>query len=356
MNAMQTGRTQPAQTLLKGKQIMRNPFVNRRDERGQILVIVAGGLLVFIGFVGLVIDTGVGFRERRNDQNASDLSAMAGTKVIADHYLDGGRTGSEVYAAVNSSLLANGCIVADGCSWTAKYVKPDQNVLGGEIQLVDVTTGSAIPADAQGVRVDTASSPATFFMGVFGIDEINVKADATAMTSSLFGEAPAGVLLPIGAFDSDYEPGVEYELTAGEEGPGNFGWLSWSGDVNEGTLSSSLCNPDNPAIEFPVWIEGSTGTKNSRGVRDCMDGWLGTTVLIPIWGQSNDAGGSRFDFEIITLGAFVLTDYNLQANTVNGYFVEFYALPGVPAGYGSPPCPPTDDSCSTRTNFIGLTR
>ena len=193
-------------------------------------------------------------------------------------------------------------------------------------------------------------------MRVIGIDEIDVATDATAMTSSLLNEAPYGILLPIAAFDSDYQPGIEYELTAGEEGPGNFGWLSWLGSTDNPTLANSLCNPDNPAMTFPVWIQGSTGMKNSSAVRACMDSWLGSTVLIPIWGQTNNGGGSHLDYEIITLGAFALTGYDTHANKVVGHFVEFYALPGVPAGYGTPPCPPTDDSCSTRTNFIGLTR
>jgi hypothetical protein len=194
-------------------------------------------------------------------------------------------------------------------------------------------------------------------MGVIGIHEIRVGVAATAMTSSFLNQAPAGVLLPIAAFDSDYQADVPYELTAGEEGPGNFGWLTWHGSPNEPTLEASLCHPDNPAIpEFPVWIQGSTGMTNSNGIRDCMDSWIGTTVLIPIWAQTNNAGGSNLTFEIKTLGAFVVTGFDQHANKVEGHFVEFYALPGVPAGYGTPPCPPSDDTCTTRTNFIGLTR
>ena len=309
-----------------------------------------------VSLVGLVIDTGVGFRERRNLQNVSDLSAMAGTKVIADHYLDGGRTGAQVYAAVQASLAANECVPADGCNWSAEYVRPTPGAPGTEIPLGAVTNAGAIPAGAQGVKVDTESTPATFFMRVVGIDEIAVATDATAMTSSLLNEAPAGVLLPIAAFDSDYQADVEYELTAGEEGPGNFGWLTWRGSPNAPTLEHSLCHPDNDAMTFPVWIQGDTGITNSSGVRACMTGWLGSTVLIPIWGQTNNRGGSNLNYEVITLGAFVLTDFDQHANKVKGHFVEFYALPGVPAGYGSPPCPPTDGAASTRTNFIGLTR
>jgi len=233
---------------------------------------------------------------------------------------------------------------------------PDPAVTGAEILLGDVTAAGGIPAGAQGVRIETETFTDTFFMRVVGIDEMDVAVDATAMTSSLLNESPAGILLPIAAFDSDYQTGIEYELTAGDEGPGNFGWLSWLGPVNTGTLANSLCNLDNPAMTFPVWVHGATGTMNANAVRDCMDHWLGSTVLIPIWAQTNDRGGSNLDYEIRTLGAFVLEGYDTHANKVTGHFVDFYALPGVPAGYGSPPCPPTSPSCSTRTNFIGLTR
>ena len=79
-------------------------ITGRRDERGQILLMAVAGMFVFVALVGLVIDTGVGYRERRNNQNAADLSALAGTKVVADHYLDGGRTGTDVYDAVSASV------------------------------------------------------------------------------------------------------------------------------------------------------------------------------------------------------------------------------------------------------------
>ena len=72
------------------------------DPRGQILVIVAGGLVILLLAVGLVIDTGLSFVVRRDAQNVGDLASLAGTKVVADHYTDGGRTGAQVYAAVQS--------------------------------------------------------------------------------------------------------------------------------------------------------------------------------------------------------------------------------------------------------------
>lgn len=334
---------------------MWNRMRNREEESGQILVMVAGGMIVLLLIAGLVIDTGVGFRERRSNQNVADLASMAGTKVVADHYLDGGRTGSEVYTAALASVGNNGCAAADGCTWSAEYVRPGAGP-GVEIDLGSVASAGPIPAGAQGIRVNTASDPETFFMKVVGISSTHVATEATAMTSGILNEAPAGILLPIGMFDSEFEYGTEYELTEGDEGPGNFGFLTWRGAVDAGTLADSMCRPDNDAMTFPVWIEGSTGNMNKREVRDCLDGYIGQTVLIPIWSQTNDAGGSHLNYEVITLAAFTLTGYDQHASKLRGNFVEFYALPGVPAGYGTPPCNVSDPDCYSRTNFIGLTR
>ncbi len=334
---------------------MWNRIRNREDESGQIVVMVAGGLIVLLLIAGLVIDTGVGFRERRSNQNVADLASMAGTKMIADHYLDGGRTGSDVYAAMQGSVQANGCVTADGCTWAAVYVRPGIGP-GVEVDLGSVTSAGTIPAGAQGVRVDAASDPGTFFMKVVGISSIHVATEATAMTSGILNQAPSGVLLPIASFDSDFEYGTEYVLTEGYEGPGNFGFLTWNGNNDAGTLAASICGPNNPAMTFPVWVQGAPGNMNKSAVRACLDGWIGQTVLIPIWSQTNTKGGSNLNYEVITLAAFTLTGYDQHASTIRGTFEEFYALPGVPAGYGTPPCNVTSPTCYSRTNFIGLTR
>src|ERR687895_2370317 len=59
-----------------------------RDERGQVLVIVAGGLLVIVGMVGLVIDGGYAWGRQRETQNGADSISKAGSVVILQ-WLDG---------------------------------------------------------------------------------------------------------------------------------------------------------------------------------------------------------------------------------------------------------------------------
>ena len=112
--------------------------------------------------------------------------------------------------------------------------------------------------------------------------------------------------------------------------------------------------PDNQR-SFPTWFSGATGVMKSSGARACLDRYITTTLYVPIWRQTNTAGGSNLEYEVTGVAAFVLTGYDRHAVSVSGNFVEFYSYPSVPAGYGVLPCTTTTDpTCNERTNFIGL--
>ena len=71
--------------------MMRRTASRGRASDGQIIVIFALGLVAMIAMVGLVLDGGSTFAQRRGQQNAADLAAMAG----ANQYL---LTGDETLA------------------------------------------------------------------------------------------------------------------------------------------------------------------------------------------------------------------------------------------------------------------
>jgi len=54
-----------------------------RRERGQVLILAALGMAVFLAFVAMTIDVGIAYHERRNLQNAADSAALAAAKVLA---------------------------------------------------------------------------------------------------------------------------------------------------------------------------------------------------------------------------------------------------------------------------------
>ena len=74
------------------------------DERGQILVIVAVGLVIMVAMVGIVIDGGYAWGKQRETQNGSDAASEAGALLLAQNLAGTvpAKTDAEVRAAVNS--------------------------------------------------------------------------------------------------------------------------------------------------------------------------------------------------------------------------------------------------------------
>ena len=55
---------------------------SRSDQRGQILVLFAGGLLLLLLVAALAFDVGMMLVERRDEQNAADAAALAGARYV----------------------------------------------------------------------------------------------------------------------------------------------------------------------------------------------------------------------------------------------------------------------------------
>ncbi len=327
------------------------------------------GLVALILVAGLVLDGGNAFLNRRQGQNASDLAALAGTNAVANFYVtDGGTSaaasadGPKVYMAISNSLAANGCASSGGvpCTFSASYVDVGQNVTG------PVTPTGAIPTvgnglattNTQGVMVNVTRQPSTFFLGVIGQSSWAVGTSATALTGQLTS-GPGGALLPIGINPpANSQTGTIFTLTNGSSyGPGNFGWLSWTGANATGILVASLCNPDNPALQVGDWVPGDTGVTNSSNVRDCLQQWIdsGATVYVPLFKNCSPCNGNNAQFQIYGFAAFVLTSYTTSGgaiNTLQGYFVGTAGFTSVPAGSGTGPPPPTQGATTIQLGLV----
>ena len=79
------------------------PSPSREREPGQILVLFALAAVAVIAMVGLVLDGGDSFAQRRDQQSAADLAATAG----ANAYLNaGGSVGARTAAAIAAARSA----------------------------------------------------------------------------------------------------------------------------------------------------------------------------------------------------------------------------------------------------------
>jgi Flp pilus assembly protein TadG len=343
------------------------------DEYGQAMGLFAGGLVALLVASGLVLDGGLAFVNRRDAQNAADLAALAGTRAIAEYYISDEGSGTSVYAAIDQTVRANGC-TPDGdvpCTWTARYVRPTSGYDYTSVSPSVVTSGGAIPNGAQGVEVTIDRRPPAYFLRVIGQDEWDVGAEATAVTASIQGSG-SGILLPV-AFDPgrdlvDYDPDdpPTMQFSLGKDGPGNFSWLSWYGPVSAVELGDNVCSPRNPAYDFPVLIEGTVGTKNSREIRDCLDDYINETVYIPLWDACTIDGEEHEGFEgqgangtycIVGVAAFLFKGYTVQHGAIDdmhGVLQPYVNYTSIPAAWGGPPCNPAEESCGSLSNYLGL--
>ncbi len=320
----------------------------RRGERGQILVLFAGGLTLLVLLIGLVVDGGTAFVNRRDAQNDADLAAMAGAKIVKDFYVSNPALRSpDVRAAIAARMTANDCVTGVGtpCSWSAEYIRAGELSNGN----VSDTANSPIPAGTVGVVVHVSRQPRTYFLGIIGQSSWQVAADATAITFSPPASTP-GTLLPIGTNPPNpFEVGSSYVLTdTAPYGPAAFGWLSWTGANATGILANSICTPDNPTLNFPVNIPGEPGAHNGIDVRNCLDYWIanGVTVLIPVFDTCSPCNGNNASFHVTGLAAFVLTSYDSSGpaiTTITGNFVGTYSGSSVPAGLAVVPPSAADE-------------
>jgi Flp pilus assembly protein TadG len=331
---------------------------SRSSERGQILVIVAGGAITLLLIMGLVLDGGVALFNRRDAQNTSDVMAMAGTKYVADTQQNKTRADISTWAALTRSAAANDCVATGPvpCTWQAWF---QQKSATGPVDLspvVDPT--SLVPAKAIGVRVAVRRQPATFVVGLAGIKSWDVNTQATAL-AEVPTTAPGNSLLPIalkddGTAGTSYQPGQVVDLTDGKDAPGGFGYISWTGSNDPNALTNSICAPDNPEFTLPHVFTGDPGKSNDSSVRACLANWIspaGQTILIPIYDIVIDPGNNA-SYRIVAVAQFVIVSQAQPAvDNIRGYFVGTYNIDPIPGGLGSRPPTPDDTSF-----FFGLVR
>lgn len=302
-----------------------------------MLVLFALTLTVLLLAVGLVIDGGYALAQRRASQNASDLAALAGARVIAE-WISGDTTNgtdATVQNAIATTVTANGgSAVVFGAPNGPQYVSDSGAQLGY------VGAGS-IPAGAVGVTVNSSRSWNPFFLGLAGFSNWSAGADATARGGYSAG-GPSGNVFPAGislAFFQTYpfcsgpvgsSPDCQpQQLTPGNLNvPGGFGWLKFGCDgfglgqvppANIGGCQNNVPFLDTeigpPSQSFgcctKVGLPGSPdkigslpGNKVSADCSYYINN--GITVTVPVWDQAGGTGSNAW-YHIIGFAGFQIT-------------------------------------------------
>jgi Flp pilus assembly protein TadG len=171
--------------------IRRSSPDRRAREDGQILVIVAGGMLLFLALVALVIDLGFAFMLHRQEQNAADPGAIAAARYIPTGDRAAMWSAACFYAGQNGFQPRR----SDGPRCDPAAV--DDSIL--TVNWPPGPSGGAYAGDSRYVEVAIYRPHRSFFAGVVGITTINVTSGAVAANDT--GAAGSSSLVSLNPTD-----------------------------------------------------------------------------------------------------------------------------------------------------------
>ena len=327
-------------------------------ERGQILVIFALGLVVMIGMVGLVLDGGGAFAQRRSEQNAVDLAALAG----ANAYLNTPGTVAARTAAAQAAAIASA--TSNG------YTNGVNGAVVTTPQVTLMQSGATVSLSITAPHVNS-------FARVLGAVSWDVSVTATALSGTADTGVGAGPwTMSIDAFTANGKP--KYT----KDNPAAFGeingdypvsaldlsWTDYNGNnnVNSSEVSSIVAgtNVITATFQYGQYLGQANSGNHSTLFADVDTKLRDKIVPIPIVGPPvapattcNEGAYANGCFKGWAL--FHVLSAQQGPKTITGYFEEsFVALP-LSVGECPPnptsPCGLPDDSSPFNRLVVRLT-
>ncbi|MEX0630079.1 MAG: pilus assembly protein TadG-related protein [Chloroflexota bacterium] len=327
-----------------------------RTTRGQALIIVALGMVVLVGAVGLVIDGGHLWGRQRDTQNGDDSAAEAGAVQLVK-ILRGNISVADGAAAVCSAVEAQAAANEVDVD-LAYYTDLAGNRLGvaidadGTCQPIPACTPPTCAGDfASGVEVLASVVADTFLMGIMGFDQVTISTTATAIGGYVLEpcqseDVEGCLILPITPpvtvvvcdntnrpvtqdTDGDTVPDL-YEAPSGlvtlpfcRTAAGSIGWLDWDPDDGGGAneIEEEILNP---TWEWPGpdWYQVTqTGDINSSRIEAAINTYTNLPIYLPMFDgvcsfdpgvdlcpPDDNPGGSNVWYHLPQLAAFQLLD------------------------------------------------
>ncbi|MCB9779618.1 MAG: hypothetical protein H6742_13725 [Alphaproteobacteria bacterium] len=209
-------------------------------ERGSAAIIAAVSFVVLCGFGALVIDLGYAGMVEGQLQTTADAASLAGARVL-DGTDDGLVAARDTAVAIGELNPANGEVVT--------LDRNDANDPAGDIVLgvwdganfTASTTATAVNA----VQVRARRPDLTSFLSrvAFGVENLDVGAQATAISGPLGGAGKVPWYLPFGlpeclfdTFDDETLQDMEFKLSPA--GVDNTGWAAIGDTTNANFLKN----------------------------------------------------------------------------------------------------------------------
>ncbi len=158
----------------------------RRASKGQIIIMVAALAVSMTAMIGLAVDLGVAFAERRTVQNAADSAALAGAHVLATWSTS--NPGLAANTDVASMVSQNTMSATTSQTYDCYYVDDDDQYIA--------KCNVAVPSNATGVHVTVTEKHDTYFIRIVpgAPKTVSTSASATAhvqaVTTGLGSDSP----------------------------------------------------------------------------------------------------------------------------------------------------------------------
>ncbi|GAC1342475.1 MAG: hypothetical protein NVSMB29_14210 [Candidatus Dormibacteria bacterium] len=154
-----------------------------RPQHGQILVLFALSAVALLSLLGLAVDGGRAYVDKRTLQSASDTAADAGAWMLSVNATNPNTySDADVMSAVSKVVVGSigGGDIAASQPTVAHYTDAAGNQLPTGAACTVGACGT-IPAGAAGVQVDASDRHPTYFMRLVGTETAQERASAIAM-------------------------------------------------------------------------------------------------------------------------------------------------------------------------------
>jgi Putative Flp pilus-assembly TadE/G-like len=266
----------------------------RRSERGQIIVLFAGGLVVLFLIAAMAFDIGMLVLERRDQQNAADAAALAGARYVQT---SPNFSGTCATAAGNAAATA-ACEVA--------LANDFDNAAASEAVTVNIPP---VDGDYAGfpafVQVDISASRSPIFAGVMGQGDWPVAVMAVAANQPGVTYSFGMLALDPDACKAIHISGSGTVNSAGNvqsnsdgTGCGDDSFIGFSrtgngvlnvtapdavcrsvGDIQDQGNGSMTCTPSTFSFALPDPLAGLTAPTKPTTLAPAMKEVVGTTLV-----------------------------------------------------------------------------
>jgi Flp pilus assembly protein TadG len=307
------------------------------DERGQILVVFALAAVAIIAMVGVVLDGGGAFAQRRFEQNSADMAAVAGANAYMNQ---AGAVGAKTAAA----------IAAARASATRNYYTDGTDGATVGVTVILLSSGAE-------VRVAITDAHENSFARIVGQNQWEVSVTAAARAGTIdTATAAAPWIMSIDAFNSDgtpkYGPGNQQDFgeTNGDYPTDelDLAWTDYNGfdNVNSNEVRGIIdgSNVVTATIDFDQYI-GQHNEGFHTTLFDDVDQYLaGQDVPVPIVGPGPCDPHGQPDGCFKGWAMFhVVSAQGGSSKTITGYFTGNFV--GQPLSIGE--CTPAQQAAGT---------